>query len=67
MDQSFHIVRACEAGHAHRGLDMHGIKGYAAALDIKAGGIDSTTGPEECCGDRSIVMDISCRGFRPRI
>jgi hypothetical protein len=46
---------------------MHGIEGYAAALDIQADGIDSTTGPEERCGDRSFVMDISYRGFRPLI
>jgi hypothetical protein len=67
MDQSFHTVRARETGHARRSLDMHGIEGYAAALDIKADGIDGTTGTEKCCGDRSFVMDVSCRGFRPRI
>jgi hypothetical protein len=25
---------ACEVGHARRGLDMHGIEGDAATLDI---------------------------------
>jgi hypothetical protein len=67
MNQSFHTVRACEAGHARRGLDMHGIEGYAAALDIKADGIDGTIGAEERCGDRRLVMDIGSRGLRTRV
>jgi hypothetical protein len=46
---------------------MYGFEGCAAALDIKADGIDGTIGAEERCGDRSFVMDISCRGFRPHI
>jgi hypothetical protein len=36
MDQSFHPGRTREAGHARRYLDMHGIEGCAAALDVKA-------------------------------
>jgi hypothetical protein len=67
MDQPFHTARACEAGHARRCLDMHGIEGYAAALDIKADGIDGTVGAEERRGDRCLVKNISCRGLRPRI
>ena len=34
MDQPFYTARACEAGHARGCLDMHGVKGYAAVLDI---------------------------------
>jgi hypothetical protein len=47
MDQSFHTALAREAGHARSCLDMHGIEGYAAALDIKADGINGTVGAEE--------------------
>src|SRR4029077_20835014 len=56
-----------EAAHARRCLDVHGIESYAAALDIKADGIDGTIGAEERRGDRSLVMDISFRGPQPRI
>jgi hypothetical protein len=58
---------AREVGDARRALDMHGIEGYAATLDIKADGIDGTTGAEERCGDRRLVTDINSRGLRPRI
>jgi hypothetical protein len=47
MDQSFHRARTREAGHARRCLDMHGIEGCAAALDVKANSINSTVGAEE--------------------
>ena len=67
MDQSFYTARMREAAHARRCLDVHGIEGYAAALDIKADGIDGTIGAEERGGDRSLVMGIGCRGLRPRI
>jgi hypothetical protein len=67
MDQSFHTARACEAGHARRGLDMHGIEGYAAALDIQADRIDGTIGSDKRRGDRSLVTDIDNRGLRTRI
>jgi hypothetical protein len=46
---------------------MHGIEGNATALDIKADRIDGTIGTVERCGDRSFVMDISCRDLRRRI
>ena len=58
---------ACEVGHARRGLDMHGIEGDAATLDIKADGIDGTKCAGERCGNGSFVMDISCRGLQTRI
>ena len=67
VSQSFHTARACEAGHAPRGLDMHGIESHAAAHYVKADGIDGTISAEERCSDRSLVMDISSRGLRPRI
>jgi len=67
MDQPFHTARASEASHARRRLDMHCIEGYAAALDIKADGINGTIGAEERRGDRSLVMDISFHGLQPRI
>jgi hypothetical protein len=67
MDQSFHTALACEAGHARRCLNMHGIEGYAAALHIKADGIDGTVGAEESRSDRSLVMNISFRRLRRRI
>jgi hypothetical protein len=53
-------ARACEAGHARRGLDMHGIEGDAAAFDIEVDGIDGTKGAEERCCHYSFVMDINC-------
>src|SRR6516162_3577624 len=67
MDQSFHTTRVREAAHARRRLDVHGIEGYAAALDIKADGIDGTGGAEERRSDRGLLMDISFRGLKPRI
>jgi hypothetical protein len=60
-------AQECEAGNARRRLDMHGIEGYAAALDIKADGIDGAIGAEERCGDSSFIMDISFRSSGPRI
>ena len=43
---------------------MHGIEGFAAALEIKADGIAGTVGAEESRGDCSLVMDISFRRLR---
>jgi len=58
---------AGKAGHACRCLDMHGIEDLAAALDIKADGIDDTLGAEESRSDLSLVTDISFRRLRRRI
>ena len=61
------ITRTREAGHARRCLDMHGIEGCAAALDVKADGIDGTIGAEERRRDRGLVTDVSFRNLAPRI
>ena len=58
---------AGKAGHACRCLDMQGIEDLAAALDIKADGIDDTLGAEESRSDLSLVTDISFRRLRRRI
>ena len=67
MDEPFHTALAREASHARRRLDMHGIEGFAAALHIKADGIDGAVGAEESRSHRSLVMDISFRRLRRRI
>src|SRR5437660_7212664 len=67
MDQSFHTALARETSHARRCRNMHGIEGFAAALHIKADGIDGAVSAEEGCSHRSLVMDISSRRLRRRI
>src|SRR5438105_15481270 len=66
MDKSFDTARARKAGYARRRLDMHGIKGCAAAFDVKADGIDYTIGVKERRRYRGLVTDVSFRrlGFR---
>jgi hypothetical protein len=44
VDQLLHTARVRAAAHARRCLDVHGIEGYVAALDIKADGVDGTKG-----------------------
>jgi hypothetical protein len=52
MDESFYTARMREAAHTRRCLDVHVIDGYAAALDIKADGIDCTIGYASRSGAR---------------
>ena len=52
---------AGEAGHAYRCLEMHGIEGLAAALDIKVDDIGDLVGAEESRSDLSLVMRSTCR------
>jgi hypothetical protein len=59
MDQSFHTARTREASHERRCLDMHGIEGCAAALDVEADGVDGTIGAEERRRGRGLVTDVT--------
>ena len=61
------LHRARQSGSCHAGRDMHGIEGFAAALHIKADGIDGAVSAEEGCSHRSLVMDISSRRLRRRV
>jgi hypothetical protein len=67
VDQLFHSALAREAGDAGSSMHMHGIESYAAALDIKADGVDGPESSEKSRSDRALVVNVNLGRLRRRV